>query len=167
MASVKEREEISKKYDFYALLGIDENATEGEIRKAYRRAALKYHPDKNKAADAVELFHALSIANEILLNLELRAEYDGKRSAKRREKERMEAFDRRRRAGKEDLERREAGLDSAGIAASGNLGSEQAKSSRPLKWTREQEAELQAKIRRLQQQSAMLRAQRDSRLRAG
>ncbi|NOR79523.1 MAG: DnaJ domain-containing protein, partial [Methyloprofundus sp.] len=36
------------KEDFYKLLGVDKNASEAEIKKSYRKMAMKYHPDRNK-----------------------------------------------------------------------------------------------------------------------
>ncbi|KAK9465782.1 DnaJ domain-containing protein [Lipomyces arxii] len=160
MANAKEREEVAKKYDFYELIGVNDSAESSEIRRAYRRAALKYHPDKNSGAIAVEKFHALSIANEVLLDDELRREYDNKRGAKKREQERHAAFDLKRRQGKEELERREEKEKRKRKRKEGE-GSR----NRPKSWTEEKEDELEAKVVRLQAQSAMLCAQRDARLR--
>ncbi|KAK9235200.1 DnaJ domain-containing protein [Lipomyces kononenkoae] len=171
-ASAAEREEVAKKYDFYQLLGVEDTADDSVIRKAYRKAALKYHPDKNKSKHAVNIFHALSIANEVLLSDNLRQEYDAKRNAKIRDKKRQEAFDSKRRQGKEDLERRENEASkrqrnlngaAAGSAAAGFSGPTP---TRPDGWDSQKEAILRAKIARLQEQSAMLKAQRDAKLRS-
>jgi len=67
---------MSKK-DYYEVLGIDKNATEAEIKKAYRQHALKYHPDKNpdnKAAE--EKFKEAAEAYEVLSNSEKKSRYD-------------------------------------------------------------------------------------------
>ncbi|KAK9363485.1 DnaJ domain-containing protein [Lipomyces starkeyi] len=167
-ASTAERDEVAKKYDFYQLLGVEDTADESAIRKAYRKAALKYHPDKNKSKHAVGIFHALSIANEVLLSDNLRQEYDAKRSAKIRDKKRQEAFDSKRRQGKEDLERRENEASKrqkkpkgTEFGAGGGLTPGRAEG-----WDSQKEAMLHAKITRLQEQSAMLKAQRDAKLRS-
>ena len=52
--------------DFYKVLGIGRNASEDEIKKAYRKMALKYHPDKNKSPGAEEKFKDIAEAYEIL-----------------------------------------------------------------------------------------------------
>lgn len=63
--------------DYYKVLGIDKNATQEEIRKAYRKQAKKYHPDINKEdPQAKERFQEINEANEVLGNPEKRKKYD-------------------------------------------------------------------------------------------
>jgi DnaJ family protein C protein 17 len=95
--------------DYYELLGITfENSSESDIRRAYRRTALKYHPDKNAdKPDIVEKFHLLQIANDVLSSPEYKGIYDNARRAKQEKEERHQAFEGRRRQMKEDLESRE------------------------------------------------------------
>ncbi|THZ84183.1 DnaJ-domain-containing protein [Aureobasidium pullulans] len=95
--------------DYYELLGITfENSSESDIRRAYRRTALKYHPDKNAdKPDIVEKFHLLQIANDVLSSPEYKAIYDNARRVKQEKEERHQAFEGRRRQMKEDLENRE------------------------------------------------------------
>ena len=53
--------------DFYKVLGVDRNASDSEIKKAYRKLAVKYHPDKNQGdSDAEEKFKEISSAFEVL-----------------------------------------------------------------------------------------------------
>lgn len=62
--------------DYYKMLGIARNASEDEIKKAYRRLALKYHPDKNKAPGAEERFKEVAEAYEVLSDKRKRDIYD-------------------------------------------------------------------------------------------
>ncbi|OQR72905.1 dnaJsubfamily B member 4 isoform 2 [Tropilaelaps mercedesae] len=62
--------------DLYSVLGVTKNASLDEIKKAYRKLALKYHPDKNKLPEAAEKFREVSSAYEILSNKEKRETYD-------------------------------------------------------------------------------------------
>lgn len=60
----------------YTTLGIAQNATQDEIKKAYRKLARQYHPDINKAKDAEEKFKEINAAYEILSDEKKRAQYD-------------------------------------------------------------------------------------------
>ena len=62
--------------DYYSLLGVSRNATPEQLRRAYREAALRFHPDKNVAPGDTELFLDVSRAYETLINPEQRAAYD-------------------------------------------------------------------------------------------
>ncbi|HEX8923396.1 MAG TPA: DnaJ domain-containing protein, partial [Patescibacteria group bacterium] len=64
------------KRDFYEVLGISKNATKEEIKKAYRRMALEWHPDRNKSADAEEKFKEINEAYEVLSNDDKKKAYD-------------------------------------------------------------------------------------------
>lgn len=63
--------------DYYKILGVDKNATEEDIKKAYRKLALKYHPDRNAGdKQAEERFKEINEANEVLSDPQKRSRYD-------------------------------------------------------------------------------------------
>ena len=62
--------------DYYKILGVARDANEQEIKKAYRKMALKYHPDKNKSPNAEEKFKEVSEAYDVLSDKNKREIYD-------------------------------------------------------------------------------------------
>jgi curved DNA-binding protein len=63
--------------DYYKILGVDKKASQDEIKKAYRKLAVKYHPDKNQGSkEAEERFKEIAEAYEVLGDIEKRNKYD-------------------------------------------------------------------------------------------
>jgi curved DNA-binding protein len=67
---------MAGKNDYYEILGVKKNASDEEIKKAYRKLALQYHPDRNKSKDAEEKFKTISEAYAVLSDKKKRAQYD-------------------------------------------------------------------------------------------
>ena len=67
---------MSEKRDYYEVLGVQKDASKDDIRKAYRKLALKYHPDRNKSPDSSERFKEISEAYAVLSDDEKRSQYD-------------------------------------------------------------------------------------------
>ncbi|MDH5360639.1 MAG: DnaJ domain-containing protein, partial [Gammaproteobacteria bacterium] len=64
------------KRDYYEVLGIPRDADEKAIKEAFRKLAIKYHPDRNKAADAEERFKEIAEAYAVLHDPQKRQQYD-------------------------------------------------------------------------------------------
>lgn len=64
------------KRDFYDVLGVSKNASQAELKAAYRKQALVWHPDRNKSPEAEEKFKEVNEAYEVLSNSEKKAAYD-------------------------------------------------------------------------------------------
>jgi len=62
--------------DYYKILGVSNDASKGEIKKAYRKLAMKYHPDRNKEKGAEEQFKKISEAYAVLSDDDKRKKYD-------------------------------------------------------------------------------------------
>ncbi|CZS95584.1 related to pre-mRNA-splicing factor cwc23 [Rhynchosporium agropyri] len=131
---------VTSDVDFYALLGLTLTApSSSELRRAYRKTALQYHPDKagkDYDAEKYELFQA---ANGVLSDPELKAKYDGHRNAKLQRQRANELFEGKRRAMKEDLEERERG------GAGSKRGREESEMDREMKKLAEEGRKRRAK----------------------
>ena len=125
-----------KDVDLYLLLGVDPDADETVIKKAYRKKALTCHPDKNPDnPKAAEIFHQLSEALAVLTDEKAKAAYDNLLKARKRREIEGRLLDSKRKKLKDDLEARER-------AAAYNQSNEEALAG----------ARLKAEIERLQKE---------------
>ena len=62
--------------DYYEILGVERNASQEDLKSAFRRLARQYHPDVNKSADAEERFKEINEAYAVLSDEDRRAAYD-------------------------------------------------------------------------------------------
>src|SRR4030067_1363082 len=67
---------MAEKRDYYEVLGVSKNASKDEVKSAYRKLAMQYHPDKNKSPDAEEKFKEISEAYAVLSDQGKRQQYD-------------------------------------------------------------------------------------------
>ena len=82
--------------DYYKILGVTKKATAAEIKRAYRKLSLKYHPDKNPAEDAPAKFAEIATAYDVLSDSDKRQAYDrgGEEAVKMQEQQgNMQAHD--------------------------------------------------------------------------
>lgn len=150
--------------DFYALLDVSPAAAEPEIRRAYRRAALKYHPDKiaNPTPADIDKFHLLQIGYDVLSDPSVRQLYDNAREARERKQKEREMMGAAKRKMREDLEARER----AGAATMGAAGARGVKRT----WAGadmdggDAEEKLQAEIERIAEDGRRRRREAEERL---
>ena len=68
---------MTKKRDYYEIIGLDRNASTDEVKRSYRKLAMKYHPDRNPGdQEAEERFKEAAEAYAVLSDAEKRAQYD-------------------------------------------------------------------------------------------
>uniref|UniRef100_A0A0R3WBL3 J domain-containing protein n=1 Tax=Taenia asiatica TaxID=60517 RepID=A0A0R3WBL3_TAEAS len=75
-AQVEAVRRIMACHDLYSVLGVPKDATEDDIKRAYKSLARRYHPDKNKAPGATEAFKKIGSAFNVLVDAEKRRRYD-------------------------------------------------------------------------------------------
>ncbi|OCT44993.1 Pre-mRNA-splicing factor cwf23 [Cladophialophora carrionii] len=107
---------VATEVDYYELLSVLPTASEAEIRRAYRKTSLLYHPDKVKPTpETLDKFQLLQTALNILTDADEKRKYDQTREARQRRLAETAALDSRRRQMVEDLEKREAASVNGGV----------------------------------------------------
>ena len=66
----------TQKRDYYDILGVPKNASDDDLKKAFRKLAFQYHPDRNKESGAEEKFKEINEAYQVLSDPEKRSQYD-------------------------------------------------------------------------------------------
>ncbi|XP_017450030.1 dnaJ homolog subfamily C member 17-like [Rattus norvegicus] len=147
--------------DLYTLLGIEEKATDKEVKKAYRQKALSCHPDKNPDnLRAAELFHQLSQALEVLTDAAARTAYDKERKARKRAAERTQRLDENRKKLKLDLEARERQAQAQGTEEEEESRSTTTLEQKIARLQEEGSRQLEEQQRLIQEQTRQDRKQR-------
>jgi DnaJ homolog subfamily C member 17 len=145
-------DELPPNFDIYAFLSIPPTATEAEIRSAYRKHSLLYHPDKNPSPSAVQKFHYLNLANEILSSPSARAAYDNVHRARAAKAQRSAKYDDERKRMQQDLEYREQNAKRRKFGMETNTGPEE-------------DVTLREAVEKLKEESERLKLERDKRIR--
>ena len=134
--------------DFYELLGITFENSQKDLDRAWRKTALKYHPDKvGNDSIAKDRFHLAQIGYDLLSDPTTKALYDNTRTARLQRKRQNELFEGKRRQMKDDLEARERGVKRARTEEEDN------------------EEKLERELRRLAEDGKRRRKQREEALR--
>jgi DnaJ homolog subfamily C member 17 len=154
------REYSSKNIDLYELLGIDslKAADANEVKRAYRKQSIKYHPDKLGDDFDPDKWQLLERGRDVLMDKAAKDAYDAARSAALREQERRSAMNAKRKAAIEDLEARERGEvpkrlrkeDDTGMSAAERQQLNQ-EGNRRLEMRRRQMAEAEERERKAQE----------------
>lgn len=111
----------SSSVNFYALLSLTSTATDAEIRTAFRKTSLKYHPDKvGDTPENVEKFLLVKTAHDVLSDPKIRVLYDRTREVEERKKVETEKLEAGRRKMVNDLERRER--EAKSVSSTGLMG---------------------------------------------
>ena len=66
----------TQKRDYYEILGVSKNASDEDLKKAFRKLAFEFHPDRNKDKNAEEKFKEINEAYQVLSDQEKRARYE-------------------------------------------------------------------------------------------
>ena len=107
MSSDVAKEKEMLKADLYGILGVKKEASDKELKKAYRTRARDLHPDKNPSPDAAKLFHQLQEAYDFMMDPAKRAKFNMHMENNAKQEVRRQQMDSVLRKKREDLEKRE------------------------------------------------------------